>query len=135
MKRFVIVVAAYVALACSDSTGPHALTVGVYAYTSTVPFLKSDGSLGTSHFAGTLTLNYVAADSIAGTWNITETAFSSRAINGPATLGFWNKDAYVLYARLTPGFDTIGHRIRPDLGCVVRYIPSGVEGTCTLTKQ
>jgi hypothetical protein len=127
-----IVVAASIAIAgaaaCSSSTAPPALTVGVYNYSSSVPFLKSVGSLGTSAFGGTRTLTYVAAESIAGTFQVS-------GFESSTTLGFKQADAYLLYNKTTSGSSTLGHRIRPDLGCTVRYIPSSVEGTCTLTKQ
>jgi hypothetical protein len=121
--------------ACSNSTAPQALTVGAYSYTSSLPFFKSDGSLGTSHFVGTLTLGYVSKDSIAGTWQVAGTEFNTTSFRSDSGLGFKNADAYVLDAFTTPDRLTIAHRIRPDLGCTAKYIGPDPYGTCTLTKQ
>lgn len=128
MRWLAAVACAMTLSACSNSTAPSALTVGTYSYSSSIPFLKSDGSLGSQSFSGTLTLTYVAADSIAG-------AFQVSGFQSATTLGFKNKDAYLLYNKTAAGNSLIGHRIRPDLGCTAQFIPSSVTGTCTLTKQ
>lgn len=132
MKRLLLCLLALFLVACGggdDSTGPStALKAGVYDYSAQIPFFKSDGSLGTSSYSGTLTLTYATADSIAGTFQVTGYRSDTR-------LGFKNADAYVLYAFTTPSTGTIAHRIRPDLGCTAGKVPITVNGTCTLVAR
>jgi hypothetical protein len=129
MKRFLLVLFASLLGCGGDSTAPPpALAVGVYDYTATVPFFKSDGSLGTSSYSGTLTLTYAAADSIAGT-------FQASGLRTDTGLGFRNGDAYVLYGFSSTFTATLAHRIRPDLGCTVKFVGPDPNGTCTLVAR
>lgn len=132
MKTFRVglaVVLGMFVIGCSGTTDPASkLSIGTYSYSASVPFFKSDGSLGTSTFAGTLTLTYVSADSIAGT-------FQANNLKPATALGFKNQDAYLLYAYTTPWVDVVAHRIRPDLGCTAKYVGNDPTGTCTLTRQ
>ena len=121
-----------VASACggSGSTDPgtQALTVGVYNYSASVPFFKGDGSPGTSSYSGTLTLSSVTATSIAGTFQVA-------GYRSDTSLGGKNGDAYVLYGYTSAFMSTLSHRIRPDRGCMVRYVGPDPDGTCTLSAR
>lgn len=131
MKRTWQLTIALAVVACggsSDSTGPTSLKVGVYNYAGNAPFLKSDGSVGTTSFSGTLTLTYATSDSIAGTFQVAR-------MRSDTKLGFRNGDAYVLYGFETGSGAAIVHRIKPDLGCTVKYVGSGPDGTCTLSAH
>lgn len=112
----------------STDPGTQALTVGVYNYSASVPFFKSDGSLGTSNFSGTLTLTSVTAASIAGTFQVT-------GYRSDTSLGGKNGDAYLLYGYTSAFTSTLAHRIRPDMGCTVRYVGPDPDGTCTLSAR
>jgi hypothetical protein len=115
-------------LACSGSTSAPepVLQTGAYSYSAAVPFVRSDGSIGTSNYAGTLTVMYAAADSIAGT-------FAVPGYRPETKLGFRNGDAYVLYAYTTGGV-TLAHRIAPSLACTVKYIGPDPSGTCRISR-
>jgi len=129
LSSCVFVVAVLLAEACSSSTdeGSHVPSVGRYNYSFSYP--------GGPQYSGTLLLTYAAADSIAGTWQVP-------GYRSDAALGFYNVDAYVLYAYPTTG-NTITHRFkfaRGDASCEAGYIylTSGggigrLEGPCAVS--
>lgn len=85
MQRIALV-AVMLTVACGDSTGPSTRvpSLGRYAYES-----EWTGT-------GTMTITFASADSVAATFDV---GIPSRSLvmRGPAKLGFWNQDAYVLY--------------------------------------
>jgi hypothetical protein len=87
---------------CGDSTGPSSrtLSVGRYRY-------EAYGG----EYSGTLTLTYATADSVAGTWDVRDRQGRSM-YQSAIGLGFYNVDAYVLYAKGAVATSlTYAHRI------------------------
>jgi hypothetical protein len=121
--------------ACGSSTEPDGRVpqLGRYAYEAPV--------IGT----GTLTITHATRDSIAATWDVSNSTTSG--MRGRAGMGTWNVDAYVLYgtrvsrvATAAGGRDsltfteTYAHRIwrqGQGMACTVKPIPGATTG-CTL---
>jgi len=139
MRYFLVacVLAVPVLYACGDSTAPEsrAPRVGRYSYES-----EWTGT-------GTLTVTRASEDTVAATFDVVIPA-RNFVMRGPARLGFWNVDAYVLYGqaeitvRLSSGVQTFAeqyaHRIawRSDgtAACTVSEVLNANRGQrpCTL---
>lgn len=85
--------------------------------------------------AGTMILTHATEDSIAGSWSVT-------FYDTDMSLGFWNVDAYVVYASMTGA--TITHRLARQTGSNNLNCEAGIllptstgflrqEGTCRIT--
>jgi len=129
-------------LGCSGSSDPSKGPphLGVYHY-SADRFLTNGN---TEHFTGTLTLTYASKDSIAGFWKVQGSI--SFFYDSLPELGFFNVDAYVLYATMRFKFDSsavgllASNRFEPrgdgGLKCQeVRFIDSGgsIPGPCSIS--
>lgn len=139
MTRAVLALVLAVAFGCSggndEPTAPtQALRVGTYNYSATLPWWKNDGTLGQSHYSGTLTLNHVSNDSIGGTWNVVQTGFSAPRYEAAPRLGHWSANVYLLWAAVTSR-QTVAHQIGKDLSCTAKFIGNDPQGSCTLSPQ
>lgn len=127
MKVLGALAALMLLVACSgDSTGPtdtRTPRLGRYRYVG-------DG-LGT----GTMTVTFASPDSVAATFDV-KNANGGVIFSGPAQLGFWNIDAYVLYARYSASL-VYAHRITragDGMTCAASVVGlGGVTNDCTLS--
>ena len=123
--RYLLTVCALALVACGDSTGPtsHALRVGRYSYSA------YGGSI-----AGTLRITYATADSVAGAWDV-RSPDGQAFYEPPVSLGFWNQDAYVLYAKgAQAAAVTYTHRVWRDgeaTACTAK-IAAGASFACVV---
>lgn len=101
--KFLAVLAVFALSACGDPIGPSSrtLSVGRYRY-------EAYGG----EFSGTLTLTHATADSVSGTWDVRDKR--GAVYESAVLLGFYNVDAYVLYARGSGTSLTYAHRIARD---------------------
>lgn len=123
-------------MACGgDSTGPgssRAPEPGRYNYESEI---SMPAGYSDFKFSGALVITRATQDSVFGTWDVP-------GFRTAMDLGFWNDDAYVVYAKGTTAH-TFPHRIawgdKPTCEIRVTGINSSGQaqthkGTCTLSR-
>ncbi len=132
--RYLLILAGLLVVACSDGTAP-SLRPEPWPYVYTYHSPRPGGGPDLA-YQGHLILSGVTDEEVTGQWVV-------QGYESEVGLGFWNVDAYVLYATATGTGWTIRHRVSGSgvtlsVECGVVYFNNGltsIDGTCTLIKQ